>query len=256
VSLALAGSALALRQQGSNVDPRVVVALHERANVQDPARSTKLARGASGPIDQLTARAGAGDSEAELTVGLRYLAGEGVAKNESAGAGWVAKAALKGNTLAQFQLATLYAHGRGVAVDPVQAFAWNEKAALAGNRKAMHNLAVAYAQGKGVGTNMAEAARWFSQAASLGYVDSAFNLAVLYERGEGVPQSLLDAYKWYAIAANEGDAESKTRMSAIESELPPEALAAAQKAASTFKPQQMQASASSELPRAAPPPAR
>jgi localization factor PodJL len=89
-----------------------------------------------------------------------------------------------------------------------------------------------------VAKNMEEAARWFSKAATLGYVDSAFNLGVLYERGDGVPQSLLDAYKWYAIAANQGDAESKVRMSAMAGELPPDALAAAQKAAESFKPDQ------------------
>jgi TPR repeat protein len=247
-ALVLGGTAIVLRQAGSDAVPTAQMQQH--ANGQDFQRSTKLTRGASGPIDQLTARAGAGDTQAELIVGLKYLAGEGVSKNESSGAKWIARAALKGNTLAQYWLATLYERGRGVTADPVQAFAWYEKAAIGGNRKAMHNLAVAYAQGKGVGSNMAESARWFSQAASLGYVDSAFNLAVLYERGDGVPQSLLDAYKWYAIAANEGDTEAKTRMSAIESELSPDALDAAQKAASTFKPQQLQANASSNVRKA------
>ena len=232
----LAATALALRSHSANFRP-----VAPRSG--SPAVSHVAARHASmkhisraeGPVDRLTAQAVSGEPDSELTIGLKYLNGDGATKNEAVGAGWIARSALKGNTLAQYWLATLYEHGRGVAVDPVQAFAWYEKAALGGNRKAMHNLAVAYAQGSGVAKDMSEAARWFSRAAALGYVDSAFNLAVLYERGDGVPQSLIDAYKWYAIAAAQGDAESKLRMSAIESELSPDAVSAAEKAAAAFK---------------------
>jgi TPR repeat protein len=241
-ALVLAGVAITLRHHDSERDTLPVSSFASLQHARAMARPKliKFGAGLSGPIDQLTEHARAGEPEAELAVGLKYLAGEGAVKNETEGAGWIAKSALQGNTPAQYWLATLYEHGRGVGVDPAQAFAWYEKAAVGGNRKAMHNLAVAYAQGSGVAKNMEEAARWFSRAATLGYVDSAFNLAVLYERGDGVPQSLLDAYKWYAIAASQGDAESKLRMSAMASELSPDALAAAQNAAASFKPEQAQ----------------
>jgi localization factor PodJL len=114
----------------------------------------------------------------------------------------------------------------------------------------MHNLAIAYANGTGVAKDFMVAARWFTQAAQLGYVDSQFNLAVLYERGDGVPQSLLDAYKWYSIAAAQGDAESKSRIDAIATQLSADDLAAAQKAAQTFKPASMQ-SAANDIPKEA-----
>ena len=233
-AIALGSTAIALRTYSTHLPAHATGAVVTR-NAAGAHKSVKHVSHADGPVDRLSMKAESGEPDAELAIGLKYLNGDGATKNDAVGAGWIARSALKGNTLAQYWLATLYEHGRGVVTDPVQAFAWYEKAALGGNRKAMHNLAVAYAQGSGVAKDMSEAARWFSRAASLGYVDSAFNLAVLYERGDGVPQSLIDAYKWYAIAAGQGDSESKLRMSAIESELSPEALAAAQKAAAAFK---------------------
>ena len=56
----------------------------------------------------------------------------------------------------------------------------------------------------------------------------------LYERGLGVPQSLLDAYKWYAIAAAAGDAESKSRIDALGTQLSADDRAAAQHSADAF----------------------
>jgi len=235
----LLGAAITFREYATR--PAAVVAQTKPANEGITYSSTHVKTTmahALTPLDQITAEARAGKPDAELAIGLKYLSGDGIAKDEHEAASWIARAAEAGDPSAQSWLGTLYEHGRGVAADPAVAFSWFEKAAQQGNRKAMHNLAVAYAQGSGIALNYFEAARWFARAADLGYVDSAFNLAVLYERGDGVPQSLVDAYKWYAIAAAAGDTESRTRMSAIESELSPEDLAAAQRAAAAFKPTQ------------------
>jgi TPR repeat protein len=188
------------------------------------------------PLDHITADARAGKPEAEVEVGVKYLNGDGIPKDEAEAAKWIQRAAATGYAPGEGWLGTLYDRGKGVAHDPAQAIAWFQKAAKKGNRKSMHDLGLAFAQGDGVPVNFFEAAHWFSRAATLGYVDSAFNLAVLYERGDGVPQSLIDAYKWYAIAAHEGDQESSTRMEAIAPELSPDSLAAAKSAAAAFKP--------------------
>jgi TPR repeat protein/AcrR family transcriptional regulator len=241
----LVGAAISFRELATR--PAAVVAQAKPANegitYSSAHAKTTMARALT-PLDRITAEARAGKPEAELAIGLKYLSGDGIPKDEHEAATWIARAAEAGDQTAQSWLGTLYQHGRGVTADPAVAFSWFEKAAQQGNRKAMHNLAVAYAQGSGVALNYFEAARWFARAADLGYVDSAFNLAVLYERGDGVPQSLVDAYKWYAIAAAAGDAESRTRMSAIESELSPEDLAAAQRAAAAFKSQENDANVS------------
>ncbi len=204
----------------------------------------------SAPLDKLTALANLGRPDAELMIGLKYLSGDGVTKNDVEAAKWIGRSAEHGNAVAEYWLGSLLQHGRGVTVDPAQALSWYQKAAAQGNRKAMHNLAIAYANGMGAPKDFMVAARWFSQAAQLGYVDSQFNLAVLYERGDGVPQSLLDAYKWYSIAAAQGDAESKARLDAIATQLSADDLAAAQKAAQVFKPSNVVASAN-DIPREA-----
>jgi localization factor PodJL len=108
---------------------------------------------------------------------------------------------------------------------------------MQGNRHAIYNVAIAYAVGRGVARDMGQAADWFKRAALLGYVDAQYNLGVLYERGDGVPESLTDAYKWYAVAAAGGDAESKSRIAAIATQLTPNDLSAAQSAAASFKPE-------------------
>jgi localization factor PodJL len=137
--------------------------------------------------------------------------------------------------MAAYRLGTLYERGHGVPTDTAKAIQLYGIAAKQGNRKAMHNLAVAFAGGAGVPKNLQQAAEWFTKAADLGLSDSQFNLAVLYERGMGVPQSLTDAYKWYAIAAAQGDAESKSRVDALSTQLAPADKAAAQKAADGFQ---------------------
>jgi localization factor PodJL len=109
----------------------------------------------------------------------------------------------------------------------------------------MHNLAVAFAEGSGEPKDPVQAAMWFARAANLGLADSQFNLAVLYERGMGVKQSLVDAYKWYLIAAAQGDAESKSRAGALSTQLSDADRAAAQQAATSFKPQQPDPAANS-----------
>lgn len=186
---------------------------------------------AQAPLDRLTALAEKGDAEAELLVGLKYLA-----KNDTLAARWLDRSAHAGNALAENALGALYQHGRGVKTDLAEAERLYQASAAQGNRHAMANLAILYA-GASDKPNFAAAALWFQRSAALGYVDAQFNLAVLYERGDGVPQSLLDAYKWYAIAGRAGDAVARTRAEAIATQLSGDELQAAQKAAAEFKPE-------------------
>ena len=213
--------------------PQTTVA---KAAVAAPAPQQQAVVRPATPIDRLAAAASAGNSRAELIVGLKYLDGDGVPVNDAEAAKWLTRAADAGEPVAQYRLGTMYERGRGVSADAAKAVRWYLTAANQGSRKAMHNLAVAYAEGTGVKKDFSEASRWFLKAAALGLSDSQFNLAVLYERGLGVPQNLVDAYKWYAIAAAQGDQESKARLAAIASQLNSDERAAAQHAADVFKP--------------------
>lgn len=188
------------------------------------------------PLDRLTALANRGDARAEVVVGIKYLKGDGVTASDKDAARWFERAAKSGNAVAENHLGALYQAGRGVPADVHLAMHWYEAAAMQGDRRAMSNLAVLYAGGAGGTKNFAEATRWFQRSAELGFVDAQFNLAVLFERGDGVPQSLLDAYKWYSIAAAAGDPVAKARAAAIETQVSPEELQAAQLVAANFTP--------------------
>lgn len=196
-----------------------------------------------GPLEQVQTRAKAGDAKAERDLGLKYLAGDGLAADDGEAARWLLRSAYQGEPVAEYWLGTLYARGHGVPADAAQANHWYEAAAKQGNRRAMHSIGVAYLEGIGKDKNAAEAARWFGEAAALGLVDSAFNLAVLHERGTGVKQSLADAFKWYGIAAAWGDRPARLRMDALAQRLHPADLALAQQAAEKFKPKPVNMSA-------------
>ena len=216
---------------GRSTPIRIVVPRNAIQHTPVPAK-TALAT----PLDKLSALARAGNPRAELLIGLRYLKGEGVSIDKPEAAKWILKASAAHDPMAQYWAAELFRHGDGVAADASEALRWYEAAAGQGNRQAMHDLGIAYAEGRGTQKDYAESARWFAKAAALGLTNSQFNLAVLYERGEGVTQDLAQAYKWYSIAAASGDAESKTRIDAIASQMPGSKLAAAKAAAAAFKP--------------------
>jgi localization factor PodJL len=242
----LVGAGLLLRDDAMKAEP-VRAAAPLRAPIAGPHKAIATRRVArtngrmhpattDGP-SRLRQLAEGGDAQAELLVGLQYLSGDGMPRNDAAAFEWLARSAAKGQPIAQYSLGMLCEEGRGVRPDPVQAFQWYGSAALRGNRRAMHSLAIAYAEGLGTAKNLPEAARWFARAAALGSVNSQFNLGVLYERGMGVPQSLTEAYKWYAIAAAQGDRESQARITALASTLAPKDLESAGLSAGAFKPE-------------------
>ena len=184
----------------------------------------------------LTSRARAGNTEAQLILGLKLLNGTGAAMNIEKAAGWLERAAESGQPVAQETIGVLYQTGTGVAADMPKAIHWYEAAAHSGNVRAMTNLAKAYAGGWSAGTDYAKAARWFERAAGFGDVDAQFDLAILCERGEGVPRNLTEAYKWYSIAAKQGDGDAMARAATVRVRLLPAYLREASAAAEGFKP--------------------
>lgn len=230
----LATFAIALGEHLFSAEPTVISLAS--ANTLTPARPS-----AKAPQDRLSALAEGGNAKAELITGLKYLNGDGYAKDAASAARWLERAADNGEPIAQYRLGVLYQRGQGVAKDIPRALDWYRAAAAQGNRKAMHNLGVAYAQAQGVPRDFAQAAHWFGLAANLDYVDSQFNLAVLYERGQGVPQSLTEAYKWYAIAAANNDHGSLARLAVLKTQMSATELAAARRAVAAFHPVPMNA---------------
>ncbi len=261
LGLILMGTGLALKERFSSSDRTATE--HEgavRISVLPAAAAASPRPSLASGFSAVVAAALAGNSHAQLEVGLAYLDGDGIAQNDAQAGRWLTAAALAGEPVAQYWLGTLYEHGKGEPADTAQAIRWYEAAALQGNMKAMYKLAVSYAEGWGTRQNYSEAARWFSRAAEMGFINAQYNLGVLYERGLGVPQSLLDAYKWYALAAAHGDKDSALRIQALTSQLSTEDLATAREAVAAFRPQMpdLRANATPALatPKAEPPQTR
>jgi hypothetical protein len=88
----------------------------------------------------LREQATAGQVDSQFLLGLKYLAGDDVPKNESEGVRWVTSAAENGNTAAESLLGALYWAGRGVEKDYVKAYTWSAIAADAGNSDSRDRL--------------------------------------------------------------------------------------------------------------------
>ena len=128
-----------------------------------------LAAGAQTPaIDAaLMAKASGGDAAAQVAVGERYAAGQGIAQDLKQAAGWYRKAAEAGNAAGEVRLAELYRDGRGVERDAAQAAEWYRRAAEQGDAGAQGTLAVLYSLGRGVPQSYAESYYWFDLAAAV-----------------------------------------------------------------------------------------
>jgi TPR repeat protein len=208
------------------------------AVVQLAAQQTKADQK---PIEEVKAKAEAGDAESELELGRRYNKGEGLAKDEVEAVKWYRKAAEQNLAKAQYAMGVCYERGDGcrdgVAEDDVEAAKWYRKAAEQNFAAAQYNLGVCYDRGDGVAEDHAEAAKWYRKAAEQNDADAQYNLGICYERGDGVAEDWVEAYKWLLLAARQGHKAPKEHMTWLESKLlTPEQVAQGQKRAREFKP--------------------
>jgi hypothetical protein len=167
------------------------------------AQSTEQASGKKKAIADLREIAYAGNVNAQVQLGVIYLTGDGVAKDDAEAMKWLRKAADQENALAERYLAEMYFKGRGVPADVAEAAKWLRFAAEQGDAESEHNLAVLYMQGQGVPRNAKEAATWMRKAADQNLAAGQQGLGVLYENGEGVPANQLEAASWYKKAVDQ-----------------------------------------------------
>ena len=165
-------------------------------------------------VEEVKAKAEAGDADSEYRLGLFYYNGEGVAKDFSEAVKWYRKAAEKNLADAQDGLGFCCANGQGVAKDEV------------------------------------EAVKWYRKAAEQNYAYAQYNLGVCYEHGDGVAKDYVEGYKWLLLAAAQGDEAPKTRsvmrsqasarkaITMLENEMSQEQIAEGRKLAGNFKPRE------------------
>lgn len=94
------------------------------------------------PIDEVKAKAEAGDAEVQAELGVRYEHGKGVAKDQVEAVKWYRKAAEQNNADAQYKLGMCFEYGRGVAEDSVEAYKWLLLSARQGDEGAKAFLTV------------------------------------------------------------------------------------------------------------------
>ena len=174
------------------------------ALAQSSAQSTARQRA----IADLRQQALAGDVNAQIQLGVIYLTGDGVAKDDAEAMTWFRKAADQTNPIAERYMAEMYFKGRGVHADNMEAAKWLRMSAEQDDAQSEYNLAVLYTQGLGVPKNFQLAADWMQKAADQNLEAAEVGLGVLYENGQGVPHDPIEAAKWYQKAVDKDNAEA------------------------------------------------
>ncbi|MFZ6690455.1 tetratricopeptide repeat protein [Undibacterium sp. SXout20W] len=148
-----------------------------------------------------------GDADAQTSLGLMYLKGEGVEENEHTALSLFEKSAAQGDVRGEVNLARMYAKGKaGLVPDYRIAVSWFDKAATQGYADAKYSLGVLYVTGNGVPLNYRKAMELFASAADQNNASAQYQLGLMNFKGKGMPVNLIEAYKWLTIAGDFDDA--------------------------------------------------
>lgn len=134
-----------------------------------------------------------GDPLAQNYIGLMYVHGLGVQKDEAKGFAYVEKAAKSGNAVGEYNLGKLYSEGRGCQLNMNTAVGWFKKAINQNNQRAAYHLGYMYLKGLGVPQDYTKAIEWFQKS---DYAMAKHWLGVCYYLGYGVPQNTEKALEY------------------------------------------------------------
>ncbi len=125
-----------------------------------------------------------GNAEAQNFLGVCYLNGLGVEKDNKKAVTYILRAANQGYANAQYNLGRLYKYGTGLKIDFNKAIEWFEAGSSNGSQKAAYALGYMYYKGIGVEQDYQKAIYWFEHS-----TDSMARhfLGLCYYLGYGVP---------------------------------------------------------------------
>lgn len=153
-----------------------------------------------------------GNIEAMNSLGICYLRGYGVKRDDEKAAQLFVKSAEAGNRYAMHNAGWCYQTGRGVEKNIDKTLYWYGKSAELGFAKAQRKLGDIYygkAEAKGGQAEKNDylklAVEWYRKAANGGDVEAQCNMGYLYRNGKGVTMSKKIAFGWYEAAAKAGD---------------------------------------------------
>ena len=153
----------------------------------------------------LNDKALAGDTQAQLQLGIAFEFGQGVDKNLDEAMHWYHVAADRADPVAQTNLAYLYETGAAGSANEGEAAKWYLRAAVSGFVRAKFNLGILYLRGAGVERSADEAAHWIGEAADAGCSKAVAAMGYLYANGLGVPRDEQKAHKLIQKAAKKND---------------------------------------------------
>ena len=148
--------------------------------------------------------------EAQNEMGVMYVSGIAVVRDDVEAMRWFRLAVSGGNTSAQANLGLMLEQGRGIAMDQAQAVRWYRLSADKGNALGQYQLGRVYFEGRGVNRDPEEAVRLYRLSAAQGLSHAQAGLGLAYANGEGLPKDQVEALHWYRLAAEQGNTAGQT----------------------------------------------
>lgn len=146
-----------------------------------------------------------GHKRAQTGIGLMYLHGDGVEKDEEKAIEWFEQAACQNHDWAFYHLGTSYYYGEGVLQNFEKSFRYFQMASLSNNASAFLSLGHLYSLGKGVQKDELLALKNYKKALEFGEIDAAFFLGELLSSGEQISNDDLIALMWFKVFQLSGD---------------------------------------------------
>jgi len=142
-------------------------------------------------------------------IGLCYLYGIGVDKNDSEAFKYFTIAADRGYTAAKYRLGLCYKYENGTTKNLAEAYKWLLEAAQEENRNAEYEVGMLLLEGEGVAMDAEKGIEWLSKAAENEQDDAQFELGNCYLVGKGVNEDEVQAMYWYQKAAENGNEQAQ-----------------------------------------------
>ena len=196
-------------------------------------------------LDDYRRQAERGEPRGQYNLGVSYLKGNGVEKNEAEAYKWFRLSALQGFADAEICLALCLGSGIGVKKNGAEAAEWMRRAADHGHEKAkelvrtmlkptmpetrtiniedtlkaadrgdaqaQYDMGFLYSRGlEGkVEKDDVKSAKYYRLAAEQGFMLAQHNIGCCYATGRGVAKDYAEAQKWFVLAAEQGDMEAQ-----------------------------------------------
>ena len=153
-------------------------------------------------LSQFEELAAEGNAASQYSIGLIYHLGHGVQRNPETAYHWYKKSALQHYPRALNNIGMMYLNGEYVAKNEAVGFKLIEMAS-SGLAIAKNNLANCYKNGLGTTQDTRMAMIKYKEAGDAGYTLGWYHLAEMYEKGSsGIEKDIDQAVQFYTLAAD------------------------------------------------------